>query len=216
MKFVIKAVGGSQRSGFGIELDVDPSKISSVSGHSTVGDNTTLDGKGLESGQGKAVIIVFNNSRDHIQPAAGEIFINTDPSESIVADVEFEVIVEFTEPIDPSEIGQAPFNPFIFASMDRGKEVHLAGKMPTSLADENTFGTSQDDTNIGIGKTYLTENNLPWAIHIIHNFRYPIEKARINTGYNKFVDWAQSSGVLYPDWYGDNSGYRNTSKLFIK
>ncbi len=215
MNFLLKAVGAGERSGFGIELEVDPSKISSVSGHSTLGNNTTLDAKGLESGQGKAVIIVFNDTRNHMQPAAGESFVNTDPSESIIANVPFEVVIEFTQPIDPSEIGNAPFNPFIFASGDRGKEVHLAGKMPTSLADQSTFGTSQDDTNIGLGRTYLTENNLPWAIHIIHNFRYPIEKARINTGYNKFVDWSKSSGVLYKDWYGDNSGYRNTSKLFI-
>lgn len=216
MNFVLKAAGAKIRSGFGIELDVDPLKISSVAGHSTIGNNTTLDAKGLEASQGKAVIIVFNNTHDHMQPAAGEEFVNTDPNESIVNNVSFDVIIEFTEPIDPSEIGSAPFNPFIFSTVDRGQEVHLSGKMPTSLADDASFGTSDDDSNIGAGKTYQTQNNLPWAIHIIHNFRYPIENARINTAYNHFVDWAQSGGVLYTDWYGDNSGYRNTDKLFFQ
>lgn len=216
MNFVLKAAGAKIRSGFGIELDVNPLKISSVAGHSTIGNNTTLDAKGLEASQGKAVIIVFNNTHDHMQPAAGEEFVNTDPNESIVNNVSFDVIIEFTEPIDPSEIGSAPFNPFIFSTVDRGQEVHLSGKMPTSLADDASFGTSNDDSNIGAGKTYQTQNNLPWAIHIIHNFRYPIENARINTAYNHFVDWAQSGGVLYTDWYGDNSGYRNTNKLFFQ
>lgn len=216
MNFVLKAAGAKIRSGFGIELDVNPLKISSVAGHSTIGNNTTLDAKGLEASQGKAVIIVFNNTHDHMQPAAGEEFVNTDPNESIVNNVSFDVIIEFTEPIDPSEIGSAPFNPFIFSTVNRGQEVHLSGKMPTSLADDASFGTSNDDSNIGAGKTYQTQNNLPWAIHIIHNFRYPIENARINTAYNHFVDWAQSGGVLYTDWYGDNSGYRNTNKLFFQ
>jgi len=215
MELVLKAVGAGERSGFGIELDVDPSKIESVTGHSTLGNNTVLDAKGLEAGQSKAVIIVFNDSRNHVEPSPGENFVNTDPSESIVPNVNFEVVIEFTEPIDPDEIGTAPFNPFIFASNQRGKEVHLSGKLPTSLADNNLFGTDDDDTNIGLGKTYQNENNLPWAIHIIHNFRYPIEKARINQGYNKFIDWSLSNGLSYTDWYGDNAGYRNTNKLYF-
>lgn len=215
MNFVLKAVGARIRSGFGIELDVDPSKISSVSGHSTIGSTTTLDAKGLETGQGKAVIIVFNDTHFHMQAVPGEIYVNTDPNETAIDNVNFEVVIEFTEPIDPTEIGTAPFNPFIFSSGNRSKEIHLSGKMPTTLADNETFGNSDDDTNIGTGKTYQTVNNLPWAIHIIHDFKYPIENANISTAYSKFIDWAESSGVLYPDWYSDNGGYRNTSKLYL-
>ena len=215
MNFVLKAVGARIRSGFGIELDVDPTKISSVSGHSTLGTTTTLDAKGLETGQAKAVIIVFNDTHYHMQPAPGEEFVNTDPNESIIENVNFEVVIEFTEPIDPTEIGSAPFNPFIFSSGNRSHEIHLSGKMPTTLATNETFGNSDDDSNIGAGKTYQTVNNLPWAIHIIHDFRYPIEGADISTAYNKFTEWGESNGTLLTDWYSDNSGYRNTSKIYI-
>ena len=215
MNFILKAVGAGERSGFGIELGVDPTKIASVKGHSTIGSGTTLNSKGLEAEQNKAVVIVFNNSYDHMQPAAGEQFINTDPSESIISEVGFEIVIEFTEPLAQNEIGQTPFNPFIFSSNDRGKEVHLAGKAPTTLADLNSFGTEDDDSDVASGKTYQTKNNLPWAIHVIHNFRYPIEKARINQGYNKFVDWSISGGSVYRDWYGDNSGYGNVGELFF-
>lgn len=215
MNLLLKAVGAGERNGFGIELDVPPSMIQSVIGHSTLGNNTTLDAKGLETGQSKATIIVFNDTYNHMRPAAGENFVNTDPNEALIPNVPFEVIIEFTEPIDPSLIGEAPFNPFIFRSTERGREVHLPGKLPTSLADNAFYGTEDDNTDLGAGKTYQTANNLPWAIHIIHNFRYPIEKARINQGYTKFVDWSVSSGNVYRDWYGDNSGYRNTPKLFF-
>jgi len=215
MSFTIRAVGASQHSGFGIELDVDPNLISSVSGHHTLGNNTSLNAKGLEASQSKAVIIVFNDSFNHLQPAAGANYINTDPSEATVNPFEVEVVVEFTNPIDPALVGEAPFNPFIFSSMDRSKEVHLAGNMPTSLGDQVLFGTEFDDSNIVTGKTYQDANNLPWAIHIIHEFRYPIEKSRIDQGYNRFVQWGQTGGALFPDWYGDNNGYRNTSKLYF-
>ncbi len=215
MELVLRAVGAGQRSGFGIELNVNPSKIESVSGHSTAGNNTTLNAKGLEAGQNKAVLIVFNDTHNHVQPASGSKFVNTDLGETLVPNKTFNLVIEFTEPISQSEVGDAPFNPFIFSSNDRGKEVHLSGKSPTALADNGLFGTGEDDTNFSLGKTYMTENNHPWAIHIIHNFRYPIEKARIDEGYNKFTEWAQSKGAVYKDWYGDNNGYRNTGKLFF-
>jgi LruC domain-containing protein len=215
MNFVLKAVGAGFHSGFGVELDVDSRYIQSVTGHSTLGNNTALSSKGLEQAQSKSVIIVFNDSFNHMRPAGGAKYMNTDPNEPRVPNQKFEVIIEFTEPIDPAGIGEAPFNPFIFSSTQRGKEIHLAGKQPTSLANQTLFGTAEDDTNLGTGKTYLDKNNLPWAIHIIHNFRYPTEKSKINQGYNKFVDWAKTGGTQYKDWYGDNSGYRNTDKLFF-
>jgi LruC domain-containing protein len=215
MNFVLKAVGAGFHSGFGVELDLDSKFIKGVTGHSTLGNNTKLSSKGLELGQNKAVIIVFNDSFNHMRPGAGAKYMNTDPNEPRVPNQEFEVIIEFTEPIDPALLGQAPFNAFIFSSTERGKEIHLAGQQPTSLADRALFGTAEDDTNLGIGKTYLDKNNLPWAIHIIHNFRYPTEKSKINQGYTKFVDWAKTGGTEYRDWYGDNTGYRNTSRLFF-
>ena len=61
MSFTIRAVGAANHSGFGIELDVDPTLIASVSGHKTDGQNTTLNAKGLEAQQNKSVIIVFND-----------------------------------------------------------------------------------------------------------------------------------------------------------
>lgn len=215
MNFTIRAIGAANHSGFGIELDVDPNLVASVTGHSTAGNNTSLNTKGLEAQQDKSVIIVFNDSFNHIKPAAGASFINTDPSETYVEPIEFEVVVQFTNPIAPESIGEAPFNPFIFSSYDRGIELHLAGNMPTTLADKTVFGTASDATDLASGKTYQDNSNLPWAIHIIHKFRYPTEKSRIDQAYNKFVDWGLSQGVQYKDWYGDNSGYRNVNKLYF-
>lgn len=215
MDFTLRAVGAGFHNGFGIELDVDPNLISAVTGHNITGGNTSLNSVGLEANQDKAVIIVFNDAFNHMKTAAGEKFINTDPNESIVSTVTFEVVVEFINPITSEQLGEAPFNPFIFASTERGKEIHLPGQSPTSLADLSLFGTEDDDSNLVEGKLYQNDQNLPWAIHIIHEFRYPQEKVKINKGYNKFVDWALSRGFSYRDWYSDNNGYRNISRLYF-
>lgn len=63
------------------------------------------------------------------------------------------------------------------------------------------FGTSWDDSQPAIGRYYKTATNLPWALNIAEKFSYTIERAAINTGYLKFIPWAESSGATYPDWY---------------
>ncbi len=216
MDITLKAIGAGYHHGFGIELDVDKSKVESVTGNALNGSLVTVEANGLEANQNKAVVIIFNDTFDHMRPPAGAQFVNTDDTEAYVEPVTFNVVIEFTEPIDPETIGNAPFNPFIFFSNDRSREIHLAGRAPTNLADQALFGTEDDDSGIETGKFYQDANNLPWAIHVMHEFRYPMEKKRINSAYNKFNDWGLSNGTNYTDWYGDANGYRNTGKIYFR
>ncbi len=212
----LRAIGAGKHSGFGIELPFSKADIASVSGYSLNGNLISLDGNGLESGQEKAVIIVFNDAFDYMNPQTDQEFVNTRESEANIATVTFNITIEFVNPIDGSQMDEAPFNPFIFSSYARDIEVHLSGKEPTSLADQSYFGTGNDDTTPGIGKYYQNTNNMPWAINVIHSFRYPLEKSRIDQAYNKFVDWGISNGTAFRDWYGDNSGYRNLSRIYLR
>jgi LruC domain-containing protein len=93
-------------------------------------------------------------------------------------------------------------------------EVHLPGYSPTALADQSLIGSGQDVGNTGSTRYYRTSNNLPWAINIPEVFQYPIEKQDITGTYYHFADWAQSDGALYPDWYQDKPGYRNTNLIY--
>jgi LruC domain-containing protein len=65
------------------------------------------------------------------------------------------------------------------------------------------------------GRYFVTDNNLPWAINIYKSFDYPIEKEDILQIHLKFVEWAMSGGVLYPDLYKDLNGYRNSSLIYL-
>ena len=201
--YKIKAIGASYKNGFGLELPISESLIESVSGYNlTSGATIALNAKGLEAGQTKPVVIVFDNAFDNGPRGAcsgsegDEITIN----------------IDFINTVPQVDLNLDQFNYFIFRTENRGHEVHLKSFSPSSLADMSLFGTFNDASSVP-STYYLSNIGLPWGLHIIHNFRQMKEKEDIITGYNFFVNWAQSSGEEYADWYKDNSGFRNTSKI---
>lgn len=216
MNFHLKmtAKGASFNNGFGFELPIAPDQVASVTGSQITGSAVTLNANGTEAGQAKAVLIAFDESAKFMPSPGGGTGANTTPGSPYVTPVEMDLAVVFTTPVATSTLGSAPFNPFIFVNQDRGREVHLSDKTPTSLVDVTLFGTASDKTNPAQGRYYKTNNNLPWAINIIEEFDYPIEKTPVDDAYLKFIPWAQSSGVSYYDWYKEEAGYRNTSNIY--
>ena len=212
-RFNVRAIGASFKNGFGFEMPVSPALISQVTGSHLKENIVTLDAKGLETGQSNAVVIVFDNAFNEL-PHTGGSFINTQPGfpESTGEDIVIDVV--FENPIEPELLGTVPFNPFIFIDGERGKELHLKGHTPTDLANNSYFNTQSDASNSETQQYYKTANNVPFAINIIHELKYPIEQRPINEGYNYFIQWAVSGGTSYQDWYKDNAGYRNDSKLY--
>ena len=208
---VLKAMGASYRNGFGIELPVAPNKVSSVTGMKIRDNIVTLSANGTEAGQTKTVIIPFDNGYKLMSTPGGR-FVNTEKDVAPVAYDTIRVLITFTEGIDRATLGNAPYNPFIFVNRERGREVHLPGTTPTSLATLSLFKTEDDDT--GNGKYYQTKTRLPWAININSTFNYPIEKQPVNAAFLKFNEWAESGGTLFTDWYQNKSNYRATEKIY--
>ena len=122
----------------------------------------------------------------------------------------------YQTPVSASVTGTAPYNPFIIVDLpaQRGVEVHLPGNPPTDLADASLFGQWADDTNPSAGKYYQSTINLPWALDIPVSFDYPVEQVEIINAYNHFVEWAESGGDDYTNWYEDISGYRNIENIY--
>jgi len=197
-EFKVKNIGGSFKNGFGIEFDFDKNLVESITGTSyTETGLINNDANGFESGQDKAVMMVFDNG---IRQGTGK---------------ELTVTMTFIDPVSDNIIGDVPFNPFIFINGDRSREVHLPNNLPTTLVSDKFFGTYNDTSDPDNARYYKSENNLPWAIHVIHDFEIPTEKTPIVEAYNHFKDWAESGGTSYSGWYTDLSGYRNLSKLQI-
>ncbi len=222
--FIVYAFGASYHNGFGFQLpNVSPDQIISATGSDLASNSIiNLDPNGLESGQSKATVIVYDDSwRLMPYPGTG-IGVNTELSASYVEPDTIVMQLSFYDngafatggAVKYNDLDIGNFNPFIFVNQERGVEVHLPGYHPTDLVNTIYFGRLDDATNAATGVYYKTDKNLPWAINIPTVFEYPIEKQDITQAYLHFADWAQSDGTSFPDWYEDKSGYRNASLIY--
>ncbi len=233
--FDLRANGAAFNNGFGFQLDgIAPNKIISATGNS-IGTPTiySFAANGLENGQAFATYIVFDDSHRVLGKSSN----NTNKNEITLPPARLNVHLKFINNGVPAAGGTVSntqltsniFNFFIVSEtwngevinenvkvtvQDRGKEIHLADRKPTSLVNSSFFATLDDASNPTNGKYYKTENNLPWGINIVQGFDYPIEKAPINKAYLHFVEWAMSSGVSYPNWFSGLAGYRNSEKIY--
>jgi len=196
--YTLQATGGTIGSAFGVEF---PIPASSVSG---------LTGATLEAGQSNAVVILFPDMRGQTQNW------NTIAGITPAAPLTYTVTFNVTNGPALSTFG-TDYNPFIYNMVGTSRhEIHLAGKMPTDLADKTLFGTGDDNTNVAAGTYYLTKTNLPYAIELpTATFSYPSEGSDITLAYLHFADWAQSGGILFTDWYSNTAaGYRDQTLIF--
>ena len=210
--FKLAAAGGSFKNGFGLEFPVEASFVENNSMPVNLyEDIISLTEKNIESNQSKAVIIAFDNSiKTLLYPGGGVTGINTNNGAPYSEPKTIVGTIVFSTPQDIMK--DLPFNPFMFINLDRGKEVHLLGNEPTDLVNRSYFNTGVDISNNGV--YYKTENNLPWALHILSEFDYPIEKVEITDAHLKFFDWASSGGEDFSDWYLNKVGYRNSDNIF--
>ena len=214
--FVIRAIGAGDKNGFGFQLPgiSVPNTDVSVTGYHLTESYITLGSNGTEANQEKITVIVFDNANTILVPNSG-FGVNVTPGQPYVTPDTIGISMAFTpNKYAAADIDLAHFNPFLIVNGERGKEIHLPDYQPTSLADVKLFGTGEDDSQPANGKYYKTKSNLPWAINIASSYQYTIESNQITTAYLRFASWAESSGSLYPDWYLDQSGYRNKSAIY--
>jgi LruC domain-containing protein len=216
--FPVKASGAYLKNGFGFNLPDANSGLNTdltVSGSDIQEAYITLEGNGLESGQTYPTIIVFDDVFNILPHQGTALGVNT---EEWALFVPFDTVVISITPVPNTytinDFSLITWNPFIIVDHDRGVEVHLPDHLPTDLADPAVFGTFEDDSDPATERYYKTVNNLPWAINIVYEFEWPTEKANIGQAYLHFIEWAESEGVDYPDWYEDNTGYRNDTYIY--
>ena len=213
---VVRAIGASYHNAFGISLNTLPGNVESVSGQLITKDYLNLASNGTEEGQSKAVVIFFDDAFNALPYPGTGICVNTYPQYPYVTPDTFLVTINFTEPINFSDIGTPPYNPFIIIDQNRDVEVHLPNLPPTDLADTELLGTGHDDSDVTIEKYYVSDIYLPWAINLPESFDYPAEKEDITQTHLVFDKWATSLGFNYMDWYMDKAGYRDNTKIYNK
>ncbi|MVN92126.1 LruC domain-containing protein [Mucilaginibacter aquatilis] len=213
----VLASGGTFQNGFGIQLPVNATGVSSVTGQKITGSYLNMAANGVEAGQAKAVIIPFDNNHSLVPAGKSANFMNTVPGTAKVVCNPVNVVVNFSAPVDLTSLNVSSLNHFIICDQKRGAEVHLPGYKPTDKANTALFDTGDDATVPVNGKYYVTLENKPFAIMVNGAFSYPVEKIMISKAYLNFNTWATSGGNTHADWYSNvSSGYRYAQGIFTK
>jgi len=216
-EFTPLASGASFHNGFGIQLPVAASTVSSVTGQKAISNYISFASNGVEAGQSKAVIVPFDNHEALIKNPDGAYFINTLMNKDKVTGSTATVNITFASPVPAANLQVANFNPFLISDLRRGYEIHLPGFAPTDKATKTLFGTDDDASVPTSNKYYLSKENWPWAISFTTEYKYPVELQPVNQTYLRFSEWALSGGVSFTDWYSNTgAGFRDVSKIYSK
>jgi LruC domain-containing protein len=222
--FVTRAIGGSLHNGFAFQLDgISQEKITSVTGSKASGAPwISLNSNGTEAGQLAGTnILVFDDAYKLLPTQAGFSFVNVYPGSPNSGTDTTTILVKFlSDGVAPSggtlnysAFNTGLFNPYLIVGQDRGKEIHLADRIPTSKMNLTYFGQYQDRTNPSSGKYFKTADNLPWAINVDSSIPFATEKTDISEAHLKFIDWATSGGTSSTNWFLNQDGNRNNTKL---
>ncbi|MFM2360382.1 MAG: hypothetical protein RLY16_2375 [Bacteroidota bacterium] len=213
--YIVKATGASFRNGFAIQLDnVLPSQISSVTGTKT-SDAAWLSvaSNGVENGQQWANIIVYDNINNFFRNP-GTNGVNTTFGVATTAPDTATLVINFNNSAGAININEIVINPYLIVNQIRTREVHLMNFTPTSKASRTEFGTSDDRSSSNTNTYYKSSHSLPWALDIPKEIPHLREGLDFLTGYLQFVNWVESNGNNYVNWYEDLNGYRNVSNLY--
>ena len=195
--FLVRAIGSTVKNGFGMSFsNINPRQVEQVDGTQT--SSISLEGNGCESGQKKAVVILYDDGHSLFgSSSTSEVNVT---EENMQAPYPMKVEIYLNEP--KRDIGH--INPFIFTKGERGREIHLKGFAATELAEPLLFNSLQDASSDSL--TYQSQEGLPWGFDIPGVFSYPKEGVDMLKSYPMFKNWAESSGEEGLNWYNLQNG----------
>ncbi len=201
--YEIRARGAGSDNGFGLHFPgLSRDAIDLAHTTLTLGDKAPV-ALPVESGQSDAVFIFSTNvtTLTNTGLAFPCSMFNTVTKCPRSAPVPLVAEIHFKQPLTQAQLGEAPYNPFIYRTTKRGLEVHLVDHPPTAKADLKLFGTLDDRTDLAAGRTYRTLDDQPWALDVPDTWRYPTEWNSVAKAYPDFGVWALSAGTKAANWY---------------
>ena len=122
------------------------------------------------------------------------------------------VFVPLSGDVPDEAVTDQLFNPFIFGTNARRREVHLKNRAPTPRADLSALGTLDDASIPGDNIYYQTATGMPWAIVIDEAWSHPEEAHDLLQTYPDFGDFVNSNGATNVNWHRAERAV--TSKLY--
>ncbi len=194
----IDARGASYHNGFALRLMDIPASLLDSARITIAGEDYT---KTAERGQDDLVVQLWRDT--HAFTYTGEdgacAHFNTVKTCRNFPSVPFEFELNFNTEL--AELNLQQFDYFLFRTNFRGREIHLADYPPTQLFDQSQFGKFSDHSDARSGRYFRDENNLPWALMIPTQWRYPREYIDVVWAYPEYEIWVESSGREKNNWY---------------
>lgn len=201
--YEIRARGAGSNNGFGVHFPgLSRDLVDTTKTTLSIQDQAPLP-LPLESGQTDAVLILSTNvnTLTNTGLAFPCSMFNTVTKCPRSAPVPMVADIRFKQPLNHSQVGEPPYNPFIYRTEKRGLEIHLVDHPPTAKADLRLFGTLDDRSNPAQGRYYRTLDNQPWVLDVPETWRHPSEWMNIMGAYPDFAAWALSEGTTAENWY---------------
>ncbi len=238
LNFNVRCSGATHHNGFGFQMPgVAENLITDVSGYRLTADYINLTPNNLEAGHDgdSATVIIFDDSYSLFPPSPYGPKKNTIVEESLVncdttITIEppyygvdtFDIRVTFVAGVLAANLNLTNWNPFIIESYTnyvRCLEIHLPDYATTVL------GTCSS------GDYRTPVHNLPWGVNVGSYFDYTFESGcpvsedtvvnpifnvqEMNLGHLKFIEWVQSNGANFADWYMPKPDYRDCDFFYI-
>ncbi|MCC4222824.1 LruC domain-containing protein [Vibrio campbellii] len=208
------AYGASYQNGFAIRLPGVARSSIETALTTLKFDGVEQASSGLESISDEAIFIIGEDMSVHASPSGGCTYFRTESGCDTGASLlNFSLDIYFTEGSDRSAIANMPYDPFIFATPNtyhgeglpfqpgRTLEIHLPGQAPTEQFDTSLYGIGVDASLNGSNNYFKTATYLPWALLIVEDWEWPLERVDIVEAYPEFQDWAESGGTTNQNWH---------------
>ncbi|WP_264877238.1 LruC domain-containing protein [Vibrio agarivorans] len=208
----LAALGADYRNGFAVRLQgLDKHDIDDSNSFLIYNDEVQPS-NGLELDSQEAIFIIADDLKTIANTQCP--YFRTDNACQENEVFSFKLIINLNADADISSLSGIPYDPFIFATPGyyhgealplhpgRTWEVHLPDQSPTEKFNAAAmFGLGDDDSQSAQGKFFKSDNNLPWAMLITDEWKWPAERKDPVMAYPAFVEYAQSGGLLKKDWY---------------
>lgn len=209
--FLLRAVGANKQNAFAIEFPFASTEIETITSN---GNGSSYYMPVVAAGD-HVILKVISSTADFVGVLSNGSYWNTQPEHPNHESIPINFQITLTDTYD---LNIAPawgfWNPYLMVGCDPGHEIHLPGFPPTVHADPSRFGTGDDTTDLTQERYYKTIDNLPWALNLPINWKYPIEGSQITHAYMAFAPWAESDGTQYQDWYEMIPGNINADLIY--
>ena len=189
------AAGGDYRNGLGWALPIPRSAVSRVT--RSIGGGAPVELTPAADPQ--LTLTVSPDLRELFDQPTGAI--NSRPDFPRRDGALLVVDIELTAPVALSA-GSAPYDVYIFRTLDPSYEIHLPEYAGTAAMNATLFGTGDDGSSSP--RFFVDHRGLPFGLVLPTSDAYPREGAAIEQLFPDILGFAASAGATHRDFYESN------------